>query len=57
MIETTFDENELLEILPILFTDTHTTKAVAGNDGGMILLPDEWKAWNCSDGYLGLTLA
>ena len=57
VIETTFDENELLEILPILFTDTHTTKTVTGNDGGMILLPEEWKAWNCSDGYLGLTLA
>lgn len=56
VIESTLDENELLEILPQLLADTRTTQAFTKNDGGMILLPEELKGWNSSDGYLGLTM-
>lgn len=55
--ETTLDDAEIRDILPELLEYTGTTRAFAGNRGGMILLPDRLKAWNGMEGYLGLTLA
>ncbi len=57
VVETTLKEESLENILPELLTRTGATLAYAGNKGGMVLLPDKWKNWDCQEGYLGLTLA
>lgn len=56
IIETTLDENELKEILPELLSRTGTSSAYEKNDGGMILRTEDTKEWECSEGYLNLTL-
>lgn len=56
VMETTLEDKELQDMLPELLAITNTTAASAGNMGGMILLPERLRGWECSDGYLGLTL-
>ncbi len=56
IIETTLNDEELYNILPELLHHTNTTWAFERNMGGMILLPESLREWNCSKGYLGLTL-
>lgn len=56
VMETTLEDKALQDILPELLTVTGTEAASAGNMGGMILLPDRLRGWDCREGYLGLTL-
>ncbi|MDE7416894.1 MAG: GNAT family N-acetyltransferase [Lachnospiraceae bacterium] len=57
IIETTLDDDELHNILPELLEYAGTTWAFERNMGGMVLLPERLKDWDCREGYLGLTLA
>lgn len=56
IIETTLDDDELHDVLPELLAHTDTAWAFERNMGGMVLLPEQLKDWNCKEGYLGLTL-
>lgn len=56
IMETTLDDNALHAILPELLEYTGASWAYERNMGGMVLLPDRLKDWNCKTGYLGLTL-
>jgi len=56
IVETTLDDVELHNILPELLEYTGTSRAYERNMGGMVLLPERWKGWDCKTGYLGLTL-
>lgn len=56
IIETTLDDDELHNVLPDLMAYTDTSWAFERNMGGMVLLPERLKDWNCKAGYLGLTL-
>lgn len=56
VVETTLDEEELSEILPVLMRSTHTREAYEKNEGGMMLRTQEMAEWSCEDGYLNLTL-
>lgn len=56
IMETTLDDEELHNILPELFEHTGTTWAYQRNMGGMVLLPERLKGWDCKAGYLSLTL-
>ena len=53
--ETTFEEEELRELLPQIMQNMGVKKAYAENDGGMILLPKD-VTWMEKKGYLNLTL-
>lgn len=56
IMETTLDDNALHAILPELLEYTGASWAYERNMGGMVLLPDRLKDWDCKTGYLGLTL-
>lgn len=56
VMETTLDDDELHHILPELLEYTGTAWAYERNMGGMVLLPERLKNWDCREGYLGLTL-
>ena len=56
IIETTLNDDALHDVLPELLEYTGTTWAYERNMGGMVLLPDRLKDWDCRAGYLGLTL-
>lgn len=56
IMETTLDDNALHNILPELLGHTSAAWAYERNMGGMVLLPDRLKNWDCREGYLGLTL-
>ena len=55
IVETTFEEQELKEILPIFMQKNACSKAFAENAGGMVLLP-KTIVWEEKEGYLNLTL-
>lgn len=55
IIETTFEEEEIGDLLPEIMQMMGVKKAYAENDGGMILLPKNI-IWNEKKGYLNLTL-
>lgn len=56
IIETTLDDAALYDVLPELLEHTGTAWAYERNKGGMVLLPERLKDWDCQEGYLGLTL-
>ena len=56
IMETTLDDDALYNILPELLGYTGATWAYQRNMGGMVLLPERLKGWDCRAGYLGLTL-
>lgn len=56
IVEETLDDDALHHVLPELLEYTGTTWAYERNMGGMILLPERLKHWDCREGYLGLTL-
>ena len=56
IMESTLDDDALLDILPELLEHTGAAWAYERNMGGMILLPERFQDWDCRDGYLGLTL-
>lgn len=55
VVETTLEEQELKELLPMLMRKNACSEAFAQNAGGMILLP-ETIVWEEKKGYLNLTL-
>ena len=55
VVETTFEEEELRELLPAIMQNMGVKKAYADNAGGMIFLPKDM-IWMEKKGYLNLTL-
>lgn len=55
VVETTFEEEELRELLPAIMQNMGVKKAYADNAGGMIFLPKDI-IWMEKKGYLNLTL-
>lgn len=55
IIETTFEEDALRNILPEILQKMGISKAFAENVGGMILLPEK-VVWDEKKGYLNLTM-
>lgn len=55
VVETTFEEEELRELLPEIMQNMGVKKAYADNAGGMIFLPKDM-IWMEKKGYLNLTL-
>lgn len=56
ILETTMDDDALYDILPELLECTGASWAYERNMGGMALMPERLRDWDCRGGYLGLTL-